>query len=125
MRRVDNRGFTLIEVLIALTVLGVTMVAVFAGFSSGLKLRAVTRDRVAFDRDSRLMINSLRDDFANLVSAGPGPMVSADAIVLWRLNPITFEGSQLSGPPLLVPRYFEIACSHRTGLCKKETGDIK
>lgn len=102
MRQVDNQGFTLIEVLIALTVLGVTMVAVFAGFSSGLKLRSSTRDRVAFDRDARLMLNSLRDDFANLVSTGPGPMISADAIVLWRLNPIVFEGVQRSGPPLLV-----------------------
>jgi hypothetical protein len=28
------------------------------------------------------------------------------------------------GPPLMVARYLEIACSHRSGFCRKATGDI-
>lgn len=79
-----NRGFTLIEVLIAMSVLGVVMTAVFTLFSSGMKLRTVTRDRMAFDREARLVMGALADDLAHLVPAGPAPMVSTDSIVLLR-----------------------------------------
>lgn len=88
--RAGRPGFTLVEVLIALSVLAVTMTAVFTMFSSGLKLRTVTRDRMGFDRDARLLMSALDNDLANLVPAGPPPLVSADSIVLWRvanLNP--------------------------------------
>jgi len=79
-----DQGFTLVEVLIALSVLGVALTAVFSLFSSGLNLRTVTRDRMAFDNDARRLINALTDDLAHLVPAGPPPMVSSDSIVLWR-----------------------------------------
>lgn len=82
--KAGKTGFTLIEVLIALSVLGVTMTTVFTLFSAGLKLRMVTQDRLAFDRDARLVMSSLQDDLANLVPSGPLPMVSFDSIVLWR-----------------------------------------
>lgn len=77
-------GFTLIEVLIALSVLGVTLTSVFTLFSAGMKLRSATRDRLAFDRDTRLVVGALMNDFSNLVPSGPAPLVSADSIVLWR-----------------------------------------
>jgi len=86
-RTTGRRGFTLIEVLVALSVLGVTMTAVFTLFSSGLKLREATRERMGFNRDARLLVGALTDDLANLVPAGPEPMVSADSIVLWRTRP--------------------------------------
>lgn len=72
------------EVLIALSVLAVTLTTVFTLFSAGMKLRSVTRNRLDFDRDARLVVGALMNDFANLVPAGPVPLVSADAIVLWR-----------------------------------------
>ena len=100
--RPGNKGFTLIEVLIALSVLGVTMTAVFTIFASGMKLRSVTRDRMAFDRDARLMISSLKDDLANLVPSGPAPMVSANSIVLWRQQTEFVGGAEKAGPPRLV-----------------------
>lgn len=83
--RRDRSGFTLVEVLIALSVLAVTMTAVFTLFSSGLKLRKITRDRMAFDRDARLLMTALKDDLANLVPSGPPPLVTDDSIVLWRV----------------------------------------
>ncbi len=100
--RTGNRGFTLIEVLIALSVLGVTMAAIFTGFASGLKLRSVTRERMAFDREARVLINTLRDDLANLVPAGPAPMVSDEAIVLWRRNTNVAVGMKQEAAPLIV-----------------------
>ena len=81
------RGFTLIEVLIALSVLAVTMTATFSMFSTGMKLRSATRDRMAFDRDARLLVSALTDDFANLIPSAPAPRVSPDAIILCRYAP--------------------------------------
>lgn len=96
----DGKGFTLIEVLIALSVLGVTMTAAFTLFSSGLKLRMVTQDRLAFDRDARLIMRTLQDDLANLVPYGPVPMVSFDSIVLWRQS----YNLNSDNPDLVVPQ---------------------
>ena len=90
-----DQGFTLVEVLIALSVLGVALTAVFSLFSSGLNLRTVTRDRMAFDNDARRMINALTDDLAHLVPAGPPPMVSSDSIVLWRQQQEFLENGKL------------------------------
>jgi prepilin-type N-terminal cleavage/methylation domain-containing protein len=95
-------GFTLVEVLIALTVLAVTMTAVFTMFSSGLRLRSVTRDRMSFDRDARLMLTALADDLGHLVPAGPRPLVTEDAIVLWRTPAPPAPGRPAVGEPLLV-----------------------
>jgi prepilin-type N-terminal cleavage/methylation domain-containing protein len=95
-------GFTLIEVLIALSVLAVTMTAVFTMFSSGLRLRTVTRERMSFDRDARLFLSALSDDLANLVPAGPRPLVTSDSIVLWRVPGPMEPGVTGRGRPLLV-----------------------
>jgi prepilin-type N-terminal cleavage/methylation domain-containing protein len=97
-----SRGFTLIEVLVALSVLGVTMTTVFTLFSAGMKLRKVTRDRMAFDRDARLVIGALMNDLANLVPSGPAPLVSADSIVLWRQQKEFVEGVERAGAPQMV-----------------------
>lgn len=95
-------GFTLIEVLIALSVLAVTMTAVFTMFSSGLKLRSATRDRMGFDRDARLLLTALADDLANLMPSGPAPMVGDDSIVLWRRPASAAPGRPGDLRPLLV-----------------------
>ena len=97
-----DQGFTLVEVLIALSVLGVTMTAVFSLFSAGLKLRKSTRESMAFDRDARLMVGALTNDLANLVPTGPTPLVSADSIVLWRLHTELVGGVERVGAPLMV-----------------------
>lgn len=91
--RTGSPGFTLIEVLIALSVLGVTMTMVFTLFSAGMKLRSATRDRMAFDRDARLVVGALMNDFANLVPSGPEPLVSADSIVMWCLKSEAADGA--------------------------------
>jgi prepilin-type N-terminal cleavage/methylation domain-containing protein len=80
----DRRGFTLLEVLVAVSLLGVTMATGVALFSSGVRLREVSRRHLGFDRDVRGVTTALRDDLAHLMPAGPPPMITADAIVLWR-----------------------------------------
>ncbi|MBU8869872.1 MAG: prepilin-type N-terminal cleavage/methylation domain-containing protein [Gemmatimonadales bacterium] len=77
-------GFSLIEVLIAISVLAVTMTAAFSLFSSGIKLRSATRERMADDQDMRLLMAALADDFTHLIPTGPRPFVSPDTIVLLR-----------------------------------------
>ncbi len=99
---VGSRGFTLVEVLVALSVLAVTMTTVFTLFSAGMNLRKITRDRMAFDRDARLVIGSLKNDLANLVPSGPAPLVSADSIVLWRQMKEIEKGIEKVGVAQLV-----------------------
>ena len=100
--RTGSPGFTLIEVLIALSVLVVTMTMVFTLFSAGMKLRSATRDRMAFDRDARLVVGALMNDFANLVPSGPEPLVSADSIVMWCRKSEVAGGVSTQGTPVLV-----------------------
>ena len=85
-----------------MSVLGVTMTAVFTLFSAGMKLRSITRDRMAFERDGRLVIGALMNDLANLVPSGPAPLVSADSIVLWRQQTEFVAGTEKAGVPQLV-----------------------
>jgi len=89
----NARGFTLIEVLVALSVLGVTMAAAAGLLRTGLRLRAEARDHLAFERDARAFVGALRDDCANLVAAAPGPLVSSDALVLWRAPDGSADGT--------------------------------
>ncbi|MFO7608616.1 MAG: type II secretion system protein [Candidatus Krumholzibacteriia bacterium] len=95
-------GFTLVEVLIALSVLGVTMAGAAGLFASGLRLRTVAREHLAFERDARALLGALTDDLAHLVPAGPAPMVTADAVVLWRRPAAPTSGGRRSEQPLLV-----------------------
>lgn len=83
-RKGSRRGFTLLEILIALSVLAVTMTTVYAVFSSGLRLRSATRERMLFDRDLRLLLEAMNDDFAHLAPVGPLPEVHPDRLVLLR-----------------------------------------
>ena len=99
---VNRRGFTLMEVLIALSVLAVTMTAAFSIFSSGVRVRSATRDRMVFDRDARLLVATMTDDFANLLPTGPKPFVSPEVIVLLRFPPEVPGSRQGAGEAQIV-----------------------
>ena len=74
-----ERGFTLVEVLIAVTVLGVIIAAIGAGFSVGLRTMDGTASRLAGSMDAQLVGVHLPDDVASattIVSA-PGSIVCA------------------------------------------------
>lgn len=95
-------GFTLVELLIALSVLSVAMATLAALFSSGLRLRAESRRHLAFERDARMLVATLADDLAHLVPAAPPPMVTADSLVLWRLPDGAARPGAAGGQPELV-----------------------
>lgn len=97
--RRSRRGFTLLEILIALSVLAVTMTAVYAVFSSGLKLRTATRERMRFDRDLRLLLEAMNDDFSHLAPVGPLPVVHPDRLIL--LRTVADQGGSTSGLSLV------------------------
>lgn len=80
-----HRGFTLIEMLVAISVLGVTLAAVVACFSTGLRVRARSLEHLAFERDARTFLERLRDDFASVPHGAAPPSIGSDAIVLWTL----------------------------------------
>ena len=72
-RRTDAQGFTLVEMLVALSILGLTLTLGATLFASGLDLRRTTRERLSFEREARQFLTSLQNDLAHLVPAGPLP----------------------------------------------------
>ena len=62
-------GFTLVELLIAVTVLGVIMTAIAAGFSVGLRTMNDTSDRLAGSNDAQHLAVSLVPDVASATVA--------------------------------------------------------
>ena len=120
MRRGAERGFTLIEMLVALSVLGITMAAVAASFSAGLRVRTDASRHLAFERDARRLLGSLRDDLAHLVPCDPAPMVTSDSIVLWR-RPIAGAYAETSARvPRLVTYQWSGAATQESVLVRVE-----
>lgn len=77
----DERGFTLVEVLIAVTVLGIIVAALGAAFSVGLRTMDGTANRLAGSMDAQLLGFYLPDDVASAttITASPAPIVCAGA----------------------------------------------
>lgn len=64
-RGADERGFTLVEVLIAVAVLGVVIAAIGAGYSVALRTMDGTANRLAGSMDAQLLGVHLPDDVAS------------------------------------------------------------
>ena len=91
MRSRAQGGFTLVEMLVAISVLGVTLAVVAACFGTGLRVRSRSLQHLAFEREARTLLERLRDDFAHVVPGGVTPVVRHDAIVLWRTPGVDAE----------------------------------
>ncbi len=88
------RGFTLIEILLAVGIFAIVLLAVHAVFHVALRLRNRTVESIESDLPVQRMLSILRRDLAGIVPPGGtfgGPLESNPAI----------EGSVLSGTPLL------------------------
>ena len=90
-------GFTLVEMLVALSVLGVTMTAAVAALSTGLRVREVARLRLVHEYDAERLLAHLRDDLDHVVAAEPAPMITEDSLVLWRTATGTSGASDTAG----------------------------
>jgi type II secretion system protein J len=68
----EIRGFTLIEVLIALSVCAVVLVAVNSVFYTALRLRNTTTDAIEASMPVEQALNSIQHDLANIVYSTNG-----------------------------------------------------
>lgn len=73
----DEHGFTLVELLIAVSVLGVIVLALGAAFSVGLRTMDTTTNRLAGSMDAQLLGVHLPDDVASatVITTAPAAIV--------------------------------------------------
>lgn len=98
----SRKGFTLIEVLVTLSILAITVTAVFMAFSTGMKFRNKTREYQSFGKETRQVISLLNSDLLNLIPTFPGPLIGEDKIVLWRYPVSDFSGITNGTVPQLI-----------------------
>ena len=77
-------GFTLLEVLVALAILGIGLGVVFQGVGQGLRLRRESADNVRL----ALVAERLLGELVEREAAPDGPEEGEDAGCLWRLEPL-------------------------------------
>ena len=70
MRRgqhVRERGFTLIEMLVAITIFGMLMIAVYQSFDQGFRTYETVEDNRERYETARLLLDRIQDDLASAV----------------------------------------------------------
>jgi len=77
-------GFTLLEVLVALAILGIGLGVVFQGVGQGLRLRRESADNVRLSLAAESVLGGLIEREA----APDGPEEGEDSGCLWRLDPV-------------------------------------
>jgi len=80
-------GFSLLEVLVALAILGIGLGVVFQGISQGLRLRGESADNVRLS----LAAESLLGGLAERVAAPVGVEEGEESGCQWRLEPVAQE----------------------------------
>ena len=126
-------GFTLLEVLVALAILGVGLGVVFQGLSQGLRLRGESADNLGLALVTERMLGELIEREA----APTGLEEGEESGCRWRLEPLeravapgvaigVAAASEQRGAPLVEVRFTVTAASGRswetTTLLPKETG---
>lgn len=110
-------GFTLVELLLAITILSMVVVSIYSSFSLGAHLRNRSRDRMTELQQMRELISTLRDDLHNLASVDPNLTFPAEGgLVLVRhagataaaesgsLRQVVFEPATGEGPTIAIVR---------------------
>ena len=77
-------GFSLLEVLVALAILGIGLGVVFQGIGQGLRLRGESADNVRL----ALAAERVLGDLAEREAAPDGPEAGEDSGCSWRLEPL-------------------------------------
>lgn len=97
-RNETDRGMTLVEMLVTVTILGVIMSSLTAAVVVMLRTEAPTRDRIAESKDVTFLQAWIPTDLASAVSRNIEPTHQpASAIVLPGTNVITITRPDLSG----------------------------
>jgi len=102
MRRRTQRGFTLLEMIVATTVMGIAVVGVMAGISTSTRNAARLREYNRVVQLARLRINELLVDERlprNAVISGPfDPSLTGGLEAGWQARLTNFEN-----PPVMSP----------------------
>ena len=80
----QNSGFTLVELLVALCILSIVASGTYMAFSTGLRLRKATQDRMHQVQSERQLRATLRDDLFNLSPLKPCMAVQENSMSLLR-----------------------------------------
>jgi len=83
-RLLNSSGFTLLEVLVALAILGIGLGVVFQGISQGLRLRGESADNVRLS----LVTERLLGDLIEREAAPTEPEEGEEGGCRWRLEPL-------------------------------------
>jgi len=120
-RALPDAGFSLLEVLVALAILGVGLGVVFQGISQGLRLRGESADNVRLS----LVAERLLGELAERPAAPAEPEEGEDAGCRWRLETVEqavapggmieiSAAADQGGAPLSTVRLTVTAASGRT-----------
>ena len=70
-RWAENDGYTLIELLTAMTILGIVLAAVITVFTAGIRAQAYASERVAAQQEARIAVDRLRHEAHCASDASP------------------------------------------------------
>lgn len=112
LRHHPSRGFTLLEILIAISILSVVLTTVYAAYSGTLKViseldedsRAYQMARITLDRMSRDLSSLQRFEDGFVLRSKKNAIGSREfgSLILWSAAHLAFEENELSGSPATV-----------------------
>ncbi|KAF0158504.1 MAG: hypothetical protein FD159_1121 [Syntrophaceae bacterium] len=105
----DSRGFTLLEILIAIFILGIVLTTIYAAYSGTLTVikeldddsRAYQMARITLDRMSRDLSSLQRSGDAFVLQSEKSRIGNREfgSLAFWSAAHLAFEEDGLSGPP--------------------------
>jgi general secretion pathway protein I len=93
-RRLACGGFTLLEILVALAILGISLGVIFQGIGQGLRLRGEAAENVRL----ALVAESLLGQLPERAAAPEAPEEGEDAGILWRLESVETPAARGAAP---------------------------
>jgi len=87
-------GFSLLEILVALAILGISLGVIFQGIGQGLRLRGEAAENVRL----ALVAESLLGQLPERAAAPEAPEEGEDAGILWRLESVETPAARGAAP---------------------------
>jgi len=115
-----QRGFTLVELLIGITILLVVVTAAHTSFSIGLRARRAAREREEKLQTVRTWIGRFEDDLRNLVAARPAVALEESTVSLLRHAPPPRDDADEREATALVRVRYRVEESEHEITCTRE-----
>jgi len=107
--RRDSRGFTLLEILIAIFILGIVLTTIFAAYSGTLRVIKELEDESRIYKMARMTIDRMSRDISTIQRSGSAFVFQSEkksfgrndfyTLFLWSSGHLVFEEKELSGQP--------------------------